>query len=310
MSMPTISKSTPIREDQSTSEAFGAILRHNFDYMRSWAPIAYSREDIEGVHQARVAFRRMRSALTLFRKAIPRHITDPVGTEMRWIASEMGPARDLDVFIDEGLEEMAGKIPIADGEKKLLEIAINHRDRAYERLREMMDSDRYKKFLEDFDKWLTDNGWFQEEMPAETRVALGRNIRPYAAKVMDKRLAKVTIAGSNIMELPDVQLHELRIECKKLRYATEFFSPLFDRKGMAEFTALLKGIQGLLGVLNDVAVMPGLVEKLLEGVEDRHTIQYAGALVGWRARQYEEIRGQLQGAWTNFANAPLPWSEK
>ncbi len=310
MAMPTISKSTPISAKQSTSEAFGAILRHNFDYMLSWAPIAYSREDIEGVHQARVAFRRMRSALTLFRKAIPRHITDSVGVEMKWIASEMGPARDLDVFIDEGLEEMAGKIPIADGEKKLGKIAISHRDRAYERLRTTMDGDRYKQFLEDFDRWLANNGWFQEEMSAETRVALGKGIRTYAVKVMDKRLAKVTQGGSNIMTLPDVQLHELRIECKKLRYATEFFSTLFDRKGMAEFTLLLKGLQGLLGTLNDVAVMPGLMEQLLDDVEDPHTIQYAGALIGWRARQYEEVRGRLQGSWTNFANAPLPWSKK
>lgn len=308
MALPSVSKGSPVTEDQSVNEAFGVILRHNFDYMRAWSPIAYSREDIEGVHQARVAYRRMRSAISLFRKAIPRHITDPMGEEMKWAASAMGPARDLDVLIDEGLGPMAGKIPLEEGEHRLLAIAIEHRDRAYEQMRAMMDDDRYKTFLERFDQWIDNHGWFQEEMTADARVGLGKPIRSYAVKMMDRRHFKVTQKGANIMELPEVQLHELRIECKKLRYATEFFHPLFDRREMEAFTLQLKGLQGLLGVLNDVAVMPGLLETLLDGVTDAEVIQYGGALIGWRAREYEEVRSQLKGAWVDFVNAPVPWS--
>ena len=308
MEIPAISKVVPIRAKQTIDEAFGTILRYNFDYMLGWAPIAYSREDIEGVHQVRVAFRRMRSALVIFRKAIPRHITDPVGVEMKWIAGELGPARDLDVFIDEGLDSMAGKIPLPKGEEGLRAIALKHRDQAYDNLRAMMDGERYKKFVTDFDLWLKERVWFQSEMSADTRIKLGRKIRVYAIKVLDKRVSKVMQTGEHIDQMSEEELHQLRIECKKLRYATEFFIPIFAQKKMAEFTLHLKGLQGLLGTMNDVAVMPTLLGALLKDTEDRETSQFAGALIGWRARQYEEVRNKLHDHWTTFANSVLPWS--
>ncbi len=307
MDRPKMSKSAPINAKQSISEAFGVILRHNFEYMLSWADIAYDGKDIEGVHQARVAFRRMRSALVLFRKAIPREITDPWGQEMRWIASEMGPARDLDVFIDEGLEEMAGKIPLGDGEKKLMEIAQKHRAEAYVRVRAMFDGDRYKTFVKDFDVWLNDYGWFQEDLPASVREKLNGSIRKYAAKVLNKRVTKVLQTGEHKSKMSIEELHDLRIEGKKLRYATEFFSPMFSGPGMTEFNAHLKSLQGLLGTMNDVSVMPGLLEGLLKGVDDLETIEFAGAAVGWRAREYEEVRGELDQRWDAFAGTAFPW---
>ncbi len=307
MTVPSISKGVPISDKLSTDKAFGTILRHNFDYMLGWAPIAYKRDDIEGVHQVRVAFRRMRSALVIFRRAIPRAITDPWSEEMRWIANEFGLARDMDVFVDEGLNAMAGKIPLACGEKKLGKLAIQQRNNGYARVRTMMDGPRYKKFVDGFDLWLKERGWFQANMMAEVRKDLGKEISGYAAKVMDKRMTKILQAGERMGEMSEEELHQLRIECKKLRYAIEFFTSLFDKKGMTAFTLHLKGLQGLLGTMNDVAVMPGLLEGILKGVNDAETLQYAGALIGWRARQYEEVRGQLDGRWTEFANTPIPW---
>ena len=112
MALPSIRKAVVLSPKMSINEAFAAILRHNFDDMLSWIPVAYNREDIEGVHQVRVALRRLRSAISVFRKAIPRSITDPWNEEMRWVAGEFGLTRDLDVLIDEGLEGVAGKIPM------------------------------------------------------------------------------------------------------------------------------------------------------------------------------------------------------
>lgn len=307
MAIPSVSKGIPLSRKQSTNQAFEGILQHNFNYMVGWAPVAYSREGIEGVHQVRVAFRRMRSALVLFRKAIPREITDSYGVEMKWIAGELGPARDLDVFIDEGLEAMAGKIPLVSGEKKMMDLAIQHRDRAYEKVRALMDGKRYQTFITGFEEWVKNHGWYQEEMPGATRKKLGHSVQTYAVITMKKRLSKVLLAGERLEEMSDEELHQLRIECKKLRYATEFFNALFDKESMGRFTLQLKGVQGLLGVLNDVAVMPGLLDSLLEGVDDPEVIQYAGALIGWRARQFEEVRGLLSGHWSVFSRTAIPW---
>lgn len=310
MALPNITKQIILSPKQTTNEAFGSILRSDFDNVLSWAPVAYNREHIEGVHQVRVSFRRLRSAVSLFRKAIPREIMDPWNEEMRWIAGGFGPARDLDVFIDEGLNAMAGKLPSMPGEEKLLKLAVKHQEAAYAEVKILMDSDRYKNFITNFDPWIKDFGWFQEEMPAEIREQLGKSVVKYAKMIMSKRLAVVLQAGEEMETMSDEALHQLRIECKKLRYATEFFHALFEPKAMAEFTLQLKDVQGLLGIMNDIAVMPNLLNTLLGKSKDPELFRYAGALLGWRCHQGANIRQQLLAPWAAFSKRSIPWQKK
>ena len=310
MALPSLPRKTTLSPEQNINEAFESILQSNFDSMLAWAPIAYNREDIEGVHQVRVSIRRMRSAVSVFRKAIPREITDPWNAEMRWVASGFGPARDLDVFIDEGMSSMDGKLPLQGGADKLLELAVTHQGMAYAEIKTLMDSDRYKKFIDEIAVWIKTRGWFQEEMSAATREYLGTSIVGYAKKVLGKRFTKVLLSGAEMEKMTEEELHELRIECKKLRYATEFFHALFDARSMAAFTRQLKDVQGLLGTLNDVAVMPGLLDIILEGEVDQEAHQYAGALLGWRGQQASQIHKQLLKPWHTFANTASPWRKR
>lgn len=310
MALPSASKKIILSPKHTTNKAFEIILRSNFDNMLAWAPIAYHNEHIEGVHQVRVALRRLRSVVSVFRKAIPRDITDAWNQEMRWVATGFGPARDLDVFIDEGLNAMAGKIPLQSGEKKLRALATKHQDAAYADVKTLMDGDRYKNFVTNFDLWIKDRGWFQVEMPAETRADLGKSVVTYAKKVMKKRLATVLHTGENMETMSDEALHQLRIECKKLRYATEFFSTLFDPEGMATFTQQLKEVQGHLGIMNDVAVMPDLLDKVLGTSKDPELYKYAGALLGWRCHQAAYVRRDLLEPWQLFSKRAHPWQKK
>ncbi|MEO5349822.1 MAG: CHAD domain-containing protein [Magnetococcus sp. YQC-3] len=310
MALPSIRKAVVLSPKMSINEAFAAILRHNFDDMLNWIPVAYNREDIEGVHQVRVALRRLRSAISVFRKAIPRSITDPWNEEMRWVASEFGPTRDLDVFIAEGLEGVAGKIPMPEGEKKLRALAIKHQDAAYLRLRGLLESDRYKTFATDFDQWIKVRGWFQVDMTSDARAYLGTGIVQFAKGVLGKRMSIALETGASLSTMTDTELHQLRIECKKLRYATEFFAALFNPKDMTEFSQQLKEVQTLLGVMNDVAVMPGLLDGLLKGVKDPEVMRYAGAMIGWRSYQSADIHQQLATPWKVFSKTASPWRKR
>ena len=58
---------------QSVEDAFRQILLANLSAVREWEPVAVKGKDIEGVHQMRVGFRRMRSALNVFRPVLPRY---------------------------------------------------------------------------------------------------------------------------------------------------------------------------------------------------------------------------------------------
>lgn len=297
-------KVAPIYATQSVGEAFATVLKHNFDHLVEWEQAARSWEDIEGVHQVRVSFRRMRSALSTFRSAIPKEATVEWSDDMRWLAGQLGMARDLDVFIDEGLRPMEGKLPIA-GAKRMMAIAEQHRATAYETVREMLDGERYARFKESFPGWLAREGWVTERLSQKHRKRIGSNAVPFARTLLDTLERAVLSTGSHVDQDSAPDMHELRIECKKLRYAAEFFYPLFA--GMDEFIGHMKGLQDLLGIMNDVAVMQHLLEELLGDESDVEVLQYAGGLVGWRTRQYYEIKDSFNERWDEFVQAKHPW---
>jgi len=301
------SAAAPVHADQTAEEAFVTIMSHHLRYLSEWELAGRSWEDIEGVHQVRVTLRRMRSALTIFRRAIPKAATAGWAKEMRWAAGETGLARDLDVFITEALGAVSSKLELP-GEQKLAEIAEPHRHMAYERVRTMLDSERYVRFKQDFPIWLGHKGWREGGVSAKHLKRLDAPVVSFARKVLDKHERQVLAAGTNVEPSSAEQMHRLRIECKKLRYAAEFLTPLF--LGMEGFIGHMKGLQDLLGVIHDVTVMRHLFERMLEDESDPEALQYAGGLVGWRTRQYEQLKADFDGRWEDFLNAKHPWWSK
>jgi len=307
--MPTKSKNpAPLTSDQSVSDAFATIMRHNFTYLMTWEEAARTWEDIEGVHQFRVTLRRMRSALSLFRGAIPKATRGYWTGELRWAAGELGMARDLDVFISEGLSAVAGDLPLS-GCEGLLRIAEARRVQVYQdQVQVMLDSDRYRRFKEGFAGWFEGRQWESAEPSKKQLKAQSQNIVPFSRKLMDKQERKVLSAGSHVDRYSAPDMHSLRIECKKLRYAAEFFRPLF--MGMEDFIAHMKGLQDLLGLMNDVAVMRQLLDDLLRDEADHEILVYAGGLIGWRTCDYHHMLNRFDGFWEDFTEAKHPWWKK
>ncbi|KUM25380.1 hypothetical protein AU467_04340 [Mesorhizobium loti] len=88
----------------------------------------------------------------------------------------------------------------------------------------------------------------------------------FAAAVFDKLWKKVTKGGNNLIDADDETRHKVRIAAKKLRYAAEFFEPLFKSKAQAKrhrrFIEAMKDLQDQLGSLNDVATAPDMLAAL------------------------------------------------
>ncbi len=217
--------SVPLQADLSVSAALSEILGHNFDEMLHWEAKARSWEDIEGVHQMRVSCRRMRAALSAFRSAVPKAVSGQWSEELGWAAGQLGPARDLDVFIREGLTAVADKLPLP-GREPLLALAEQHRAAAYDRVRAMLDSDRYAGLKRDFRQWLDTGAWDQGELSGKQRRQLEMPIGQYARKRLDRLERRVLEAGTDLDKHAPEPMHRLRIQCKKLRYGAEFFAPI------------------------------------------------------------------------------------
>jgi CHAD domain-containing protein len=249
----------------------------------------------------------MRSALITFRSALPRESTRVWSDEMRWLAGELGDARDLDVFVEEALSAVSGRLPLA-GEKELLALIQDRRTAAYDKVRAMLDGERYLVFKREFGDWLAGKQWLSADLKDKKRKRLAANVVPFSRKILDKLERKVLSQGSQIDVNAEEDMHQLRIECKKLRYAAEFFSPVFT--GMDEFIGHMRGLQDLLGVMNDVMVMPGLLEGLFDGKQDRVAAEYAGGVVGWRTHEYYVLLEHFDDRWNEFVNAKHPWWKK
>lgn len=307
--MPTKSKAPPpIHREQEVSDVFATILRHNFDYMLIWRESARSWNDIEGVHQVRVSFRRMRSAISLFRDAIPREATDSWNDEMRWIAGELGDARDLDVFIDEGVGPAAEKLRLS-GAERLRELAEQRRAKTYaDHVVPMLDSERFRQFCDTFPAWLDQREWKQMPLKKKQAKRLKSGIVDYSRSLLDKQERRVLSAGTQVDRDNPTEMHQLRIECKKLRYAAEFFRPIFA--GMENFIGHMKGLQDLLGVMNDVAVTRELLDDLLGDSRERDALMFAGGLIGWRTCQYRHLLERFDDYWEEFSEAKHPWWKK
>jgi CHAD domain-containing protein len=307
--MPRKSKTpAPVTANQSVSEALATIMRHNFEYLLQWEEAARSWQDIEGVHQFRVTVRRMRSALSLFRDAIPKAAGGHWSAEMRWIAGELSLARDLDVFISEGLSSVADELPLS-GCQGLLQLAEECRAQTYQhQVCSMLDSERYRRFREGFAGWFDTKQWESGELNKKQAKVLFMNLVAFSRKRMDKQERKVLAVGSNVNRHAHEEMHSLRIECKKLRYAAEFFRPLF--LGMDTFISHMRGLQDLLGLMNDVAVMRQLLDELLENKADHETFVYAGGLIGWRTCDYRHMLNRFDSYWEEFVEAKHPWWKK
>jgi CHAD domain-containing protein len=285
---------------QTVEEAFKHILEANLASVKVWEPIALAGEDIEGVHQMRVGLRRMRSALNLFQPAIPRKLSRPLSKEMRWAARALDRARDLDVYITENFPGKGNK-----HQQKMQRIARRHRDEAYSRVRNIVQSKRYQSFNSEFNHWLDTKAW-REQLSEDKQKVLLSEITPFACRVLEEHQGDVLGAGKEIEKLDSEALHRLRIECKKLRYAAEFFAPLYGER-MKDFTGHLKALQDLLGTLHDTAILSGLQNELLIGTHNSKLKRIAGKLKDKRYKESKEIKRNLVERWQAFSEAELPW---
>lgn len=294
--------------------ALCGILRNGLNHFAANEACALAGTDPEGVHQMRVALRRLRSAAGLFRRFIPFERYQWLTGELRWLAGSLGPARDWDVFladlvapVKDGLSD--GAAP--DGDLTALESAADAKRQAgYAVAREAILSDRYGRFQLELAGWVESRGW-RDQPVSEDSVRLFSPIGDLADALLDKRLRRSRRLGRGFARLASAERHELRIALKKLRYAADFFRALYDDKAARRFTAQLAAMQDALGHLNDVATAARLIRSLHDDgtTAPAAEARAAGLVLGWHARGLASSEAELVAAWDDFADAKPFWSK-
>jgi len=234
----------------STAGAFAAIVANCLEQFRLNEDLLRRDACPEALHQARVALRRLRSALSIFRRIVDDGEFARLRDDCRWLAATLGEARDLDVLMGRSDAAAAERIGPA-------------RDDAYARVMEALASVRSRWLMIDLAQWAALGAWRTE--PSDVALPTGP-AEAFAAATLDRLRRRVKRRGRDLLALSDEQRHRVRIEAKKLRYATDFFAGLFPgekaKKRHAAFLDALKKLQGHLGDLNDLATGPLVLARL------------------------------------------------
>ncbi len=308
---PASQKAEPVALGRrlTVDAALGAILRSCVQHWCANEATALDGRDPEGVHQMRVALRRLRSAVSLFGKLIRPQRRSWLAGEAKRILGRLGPARDADVFLTEALAPVLAARPDDRSLQALRAAAEAARAEAYAAVRAAIAEPAYTRFLLQLGRWIEAAGW-REDATAKGAAWLDRPLVAFADRVLAKRQRKALKRGRRFAELSPGERHRLRIALKKLRYATEFFQEIHHRKRAHAYLAALKELQDRLGHLNDVAVAERLVDALGEraGAERGALVMGSGQVLGWLARGVAEAEPGVRAAWQAFAAREPFWS--
>ena len=289
-----------VPDGQTVGESLAIITGHLLDVMLHWASEAPTARTPEPVHQMRVATRRLRSALSVYRHAAACPAIAGLMAPLKLCAGRLGIARDWDVFLDGTGARLMQAFPDDRRCAAMMRAGARRRRAAYAELRGFLDSGDFRSLAAALACAAALRPW-DGVSPGE---GLAEDTAVFAAAILDKRMRRVRKAGRGIETLPVPALHELRKDCKRLRYAAEFFASLFPAKRTKRFLGKLSALQEELGLLNDTAAVSGLMAQL-----GRMERSYAAGLVeGFSAAHAGPARARIEQGWKRFRATRAFWA--
>ena len=267
--------------------------------------VAQEGSDPEGVHQMRLALRRLRTICALFRRDIPSPAFQAVNSEARWLMQQLGPARDWDVFVETTVTRLVAAAPDVDF-GGLREAVERQRKSSYNALQTVLADPRCSRFLLSLGQLVERRGW-RNEIDSEALAVLSLPMPTLAGKILARLHRKALRRGAHFRQLNVDAQHDLRIDLKKLRYAAEFFLPLYAAHAPAKrYVRRLAGLQNGLGRARDIASSRILLDAIRQ--EDQPALDLAiGAVAGWQARDQIAAAKTLRKRWRRFKATPAFW---
>jgi triphosphatase len=281
---------------QAAGRRFIAVLLRN--------EIAATKGVAEGVHQMRVAIRRLRAVLAAMRRMLPPEHYLWANGELKWIGGALGAARNWDVFADALLEPVEGALAEEGDLDTLASAVARHRAKAYDAVRATIASQRYTASLLRLARWFEARGW-RDQPVSEQSARLVAPLGKVAPRLLKRLHRKACKRSRRFSTLAPPQRHKLRIALKKLRYTVEFLETLYGKKAVARYMRRLKPLQDDLGVANDVRSAHALAATL---AEDGGRVERAsGVVLGWYVRALRETEGRTLGHVGRFRRATEFW---
>lgn len=278
-------------------QALRTVVQETLRHLQANTPGILDGDDMECVHQARVALRRLRSTQKAFAAIVPDDAWSGITPEVQWLATVLGQLRDLDVFLAETLPGIEAALAPDGGDFTALRSAmLARREHGREAARAALTSARYGALL------LRLLAWLNQSATAPKKPV---KLRRFAHRALDRRWQPVDRLARKWDELDQEQRHDLRKRAKKMRYASEFFSPLYQRKQVMRYLKRLQALQLILGEMNDSVAAQALLADFSR--EDASLERAAGLVAGWLAHGARLSEARLARALKRLENTEAFW---
>ncbi|WP_071673427.1 CHAD domain-containing protein [Nioella nitratireducens] len=282
------------------------------DIIAAYLPVARQNEagviediDTEFLHDYRIALRKIRSVLSLFKGVYAKAQTQDLKARFSGLMAPTGRLRDLDVYL---LERNAfyGLLPdsLHGGLDRMFAMFAEERQEALKTLSRHLRSNAYDKDMDRLGKLFDSRKKLQRGPNADLPAY------DFACKLIWKRYRKICkIAAGIDADTADEEVHQLRIHCKKLRYLMEFFGPVFPKSAFKSLIKPLKRLQDNLGLFNDYSVQQESLQAFLAGLDradhdgNLELAQSVGALIAVLHQRQLEERGKVVESFARFNSA-------
>jgi len=264
---PHAAKSADVTLDHDVSlvEGFRRMVENGSVHLLANRAAALA-ADPEGVHQARIAIRRLRSALQFFAPCLEPHAKELFNDDLRRLGRRLGEARNWDVFCLEALPQtfaQDGSGGEDEGAALVRQAAAARRAAAAGACAAELSSASFSALTLGLSAW-AETGSERPALFGDRR--LRQRLEDHAPELLDRLARKVAKRARSLApDASPAELHPLRKSLKKLRYVVEFVSSLYPRKEIKRFLKRLKGLQKALGAINDSAMAIRLAEELAHG---------------------------------------------
>ncbi len=287
----------------SVADAIELVIGHLTDVILAGVPAASEGSSEEAVHVMRVAVRRLRSAMSVFRRVADGPAFAAVTPQLAALAKTLGAAREWDVFLAGTGQDVVNALPDDTRLQAILALAGKRREGAYAALRQEFGSSSFRQLSIALVQLAALRPW-QIEADEEQSAKLAADAGVFASHSLSRQHDHIVGYGADIAALPTGELHALRKRAKRLRYTMEFFAPQFGARSGRRFLKRVSRLQESLGQLNDGAAAAELMQALRGGPDRQFAI---GAVLGFTAARAGESRRAIATSWKKFRLAKPFW---
>ena len=293
----TLRPSFGLTQETPAREAIGRIVRTMLEIAVSNVPGILNDLDTEFLHDYRICLRKIRSVLTLVKEVYPAEGTWRMRNILGDLARQTNRLRDLDVYLL-ARDEYLGLLPpeLRPALEGMFEDFSAERDIEVQSTTLKIRAHSNRTLLRKI------AAYFSEETAHKPSPSADIPVGQLVSRCIYKRYRKIREIAAGIgTETPDEVVHQLRIECKKLRYLMEFFSEIIPREDGAQMQKMLRRLQGQLGDFNDASVQrKSLLNYQKHKKSGTDVAMGVGGLVSILYHRQQQTRGLIKQSLGEF----------